>query len=145
MTVRKGYTLIEVLIVVALLSILLSICVPNLKVYKRIMVKQEISELKRDLLYARNNSIAKNKSHIVYFCNDTNSYSLTTGEDNKVIKSKTFISDLRLNKDDKHTSFIFTPSGTVASSNTVYIYTEGNKRYSISLTPVTGRIGIYFE
>ena len=146
MTAKKGYTLIEILIVVALFSILLSICFPNLSLFQNIREKQEISEFKKDLLFARNNAILENKRYIVYFYYDTNSYSIKTSENSPTIKSKTFDHGLKLNGDKEVVgSFVFTPSGTTDNSGTIYIDTIKNKNYIITLTPVTGRIEIKLE
>lgn len=143
MTVRKGYTLIEILIVIALFSILVSMIIPKLSFFNILSERQEIAELKKDLLYAREMAIIENKSYMVYFFHDKNSYSIKTSEAGPVIKSKTFDSGLKLNIDNG--SFIFNPSGAAGKSNTIYINTNRNKRYAISLSPATSRIEIKLE
>lgn len=144
MTDKKGYTLIELLIVIALFSILLSIALPNLAFYRNIMERQEISEFKKDLLFARNSAIVENKSYTVAFNHERNSYNIKTGS-RPPIKSKTFNHGLKLTENKLANSFIFTPSGATANSNTIYINTKKDKRYVVTLTPATGRIEIKLE
>lgn len=142
---NRGYTLIELLIVIALFSTILSIIIPNLGFYTNFMEKQEISELKKDLLFARNSAIVENRYYIVYFNHNENSYIIKTSETSPAIKSKTLGKGLKLDKDNLVGSFTFTPSGATGNSNTLYINGKKNKKYAISLTPATGRIEIKIE
>lgn len=142
---NSGYTLIELLIVIALFSTILSIAIPNLGFFKNLMEKQEIVELKKDLLFSRNSAIVENKYYIVYFNHKENSYTIKTSETSPAIKSKTLGQGLKLDKNNLVGNFTFTPSGATGNSNTLYINTRKNKRYAISLTPATGRIEIKIE
>lgn len=143
MTAKKGYTLIEILIVIALFSILLFICFPSLNLFQDIREKQEISEFKKDLLFARNSAIVENKRYMVYFNYNGNAYTIKKGENSPSIKNKTFNHGLQLNGGKEVVgSFVFTPSGTTDSGGTIYIDTIRNKSYIITLTPATGRIEI---
>ncbi|NLY47078.1 MAG: type II secretion system protein [Tissierella sp.] len=145
MTEKKGYTLIELLIAIALFSILLSIAIPNFNFYTNLREKQEIAEFKKDLLFARNSAIVENRYYIVYFNHSENSYIIKTGEASPTIKSKTFGQGLKLDIDNLVGSFTFTPSGATGNSNTLYINARKNRRYVVTLTPATGRIEIKFE
>lgn len=144
MTEKKGYTLIELLIVIALFSIFLSIAIPNLNFYRNIMEKQEIAEFKKDLLFARNSAIVENRSYTVNFNHERNSYNIKTSN-RPTVKSKTFSNGLKLFENNLVNSFTFTPSGATGNSNTIYIDTKKNKRYVVTLTPATGRIEIRLE
>ncbi|MDR7870021.1 MAG: GspH/FimT family protein [Tissierellaceae bacterium] len=144
MTAKKGYTLIEILIGIALFSILFSIAMPNTNYFKDMMEKQEIVEFKKDLLYARNMAIVENRTYFVYFFKDQNSYSLKLSETSPPIKSKTFGSGLKLNNNAVG-SFIFKPSGTSGNSNTIYINTRRNERYVVTIAPAANKINIVLE
>lgn len=145
MAARKGYTLIEILIVLALFSILLYIAVPNTKFYGRIREKQEIAEFRKDLLFARNKAIIESKNYIVYFYNDENCYRIKTSENGPVIKKKEFQYGLKLENTNLVPYFIFKPTGATANANTLYLKNNRNQRYKVSLTPATGRITFILE
>ena len=145
MTAKRGYTLIEILIVITLFSIILLIALPNMGFYRLILEKQEIAEFKKDLLYARNMAIVENESYIVYFFKHNNSYSIKTSETNITIKSKTFGNGLKLDNIDIVGSFIFNPSGAAGNSNSIYINTSRDKVYEVRLSPVTSRVEIVLE
>lgn len=142
MTAKKGYTLIEILIVVALFSIILSIAVPKMGFYRILLEKQEISELKKDLLYARNMAIVDNKSYTVYFKQEDNSYYIKAKNSDSIVKNKTLSSGLKFDNKDLVGSFIFNPTGAAGNSDTLIIKTSTNKKYEIKLSPVTSRIEI---
>lgn len=131
--------------VIALLSILFSIAIPNFRLFTTMMQKQEINEFKKDLLFARNSAILENRSYMVYFFNDKNTYTIKNGEQEAAIKTKIFNHGLKLNVDQTVGSFVFTPSGAPGNSNTIYINTSGSKTYRVTLTPATGRVEIYLE
>lgn len=145
MTARKGYTLIEILIVIALFSILLSLALPNLNFYLNFMERQEMEEFRNDLLYARNMAILENRYYIVYFFQDLNAYMIKTGEHSPAIKNKTFNNGLRLSKNSTTTNFTFTSTGAPANSGTVYIVNRKGRRYRVTLSPATGRIEVKLE
>ena len=145
MTEKKGYTLIELLIVIALFSIFLSISLPNMSFFTAMRQKQEINEFKKDLLFARNSAIVENKSYRVSFYIDKNTYSIRESGKDKAIKSKTFSNGLKLNEDVIVGSFVFTPSGATGNSGSLYIEAMRNNRYKVTLTPATGRIEIKLE
>lgn len=145
MTERKGYTLIEILIVIALFSILLSMGLPNMRLFRAMKEKQELTEFRKDLLYARNMAIVENKRYHVFFFHDDDKYIIKTTETSPPIKTKTFSQGLSFCNNNKVANFIFNPSGTTGNSNTIFIDTDLNNRYRISLTPATGRIEIYLE
>ena len=142
MTYKKGYTLIEILIVIALFLVLFSISFPSTNFYKKILERQEISEFRKDLFYARNMAIIDNKSYYVNFTMIDNSYSVDIGM-TKTIKKKAFGHGLKLNNAAE--PFIFLPSGASDNAGTIFINTDRGERYRVSLTPATSRIEIILE
>ncbi len=145
MTARKGYTLIEILIVLALFSIFLSLGLPNTKFYGRIREKQEIDEFRKDLLFSRNRAIIESKNYIVYFYNDENCYRIKTSETSPVIKKKVFQHGLKLENTNLVPFFEFKPTGSTANANTLYLKNSRNQRYKVTLTPATGRVTFVLE
>lgn len=144
MKAKKGYTLIEIVVVIALLGIILSIALPNMNFYKKFMEKQEIAEFRKDLLYARSMAIIENTRYYVNFSKENNSYSINTGETSPTIKRKVFANGLKLNNNEVG-HFIFNPSGAAGNSNTIYIKSNRNQMYVISLSPATSRIEINLQ
>ena len=76
---KRGYTLIELLMVVALLSLLLFIAVPRFSFVHAMREKQEIKYLYKDLLYARNKAVVEKKSISFDIDLAKNSYKISEG------------------------------------------------------------------
>lgn len=144
-TSSKGYTLIEVLMVIALLSILLAIAIPNMGFYRRIGENQEIRELKKDMLFARNRAIAENRIYFVHFVPSINSYEIRREAFGPIVKSKTLGKGLLIEDREIGRPIGFTPNGTTIDSGTIYIKSSRGQRYVLTVTPATGRIGIRLE
>ena len=143
MNARKAYTLIEILLVLALLSILLSIAVPNLSLYKNMRENIELRTLKKDLMFARNSSILEGVNYSVEFDRLNNSYIIRNSVSNaKAIKSVYFKSGLKLTNNSGTIKLQFNSSGKVGNSNTISFKNSKNETLELTLTPVTGKITI---
>lgn len=75
---RKAYTLIELILVLALLFIIVAMTIPNTNFYLSIAKNQELKELKKDLLFARNKAIIESQVYIVSFDSKDNRYIIKT-------------------------------------------------------------------
>ena len=53
---KKGFTLIELIVVIAIISIILGMAAPSSNVIRKSKEKSELKELKRDIEYARDNA-----------------------------------------------------------------------------------------
>ncbi|MGN9164157.1 prepilin-type N-terminal cleavage/methylation domain-containing protein [Tissierellaceae bacterium HCP3S3_D8] len=142
---KGGYTLLEMIIVLALISILLSLAYPNINFYRRIREKREIIEFKKDLMFARNRAIIESKNYIVYFYHSENRYKIKGGERSSVVKDKMFKYGIRLETTNPIKSFIFKSNGTTLNSDTLYFRDSFNQRYKVTLTPATGRISFSLD
>lgn len=76
---KRGYTLIELLMVVALLSLFLFIAVPRFSFVHAMREKQEIKYLHKDLLYARNKAVVEKKTINFDIDLAKNSYRISEG------------------------------------------------------------------
>jgi prepilin-type N-terminal cleavage/methylation domain-containing protein len=76
---KRGYTLIELLMVVALISLFLAIAVPRFSFVHAMREKQEIKYLYKDLLYARNKAVVEKKSISFDIDLAKNSYRISEG------------------------------------------------------------------
>lgn len=139
---NKGYTLIEILLVLALLSILLSMAVPNLSLYKKMKENMELERLKKDLLFTRNSAILEGIDYFVDFDYSTNSYSIRDSKYGKITKKIYFVNGIKLNNRAKVVTFHFKRSGTIGSSDTVMLKNSKGKSLQLTLTPTTGSINI---
>lgn len=146
MRTRKAYTLIEILLVLALISILSSIAVPNLSLYKKMKENIELRTLKKDLMFARNSSILEGVNYTVEFDYLNNSYIVRNNISNsKAIKSVYFKSGLKLNNRSGTIKIQFNRSGKVGKADTISFKNSKNENIDLMLTPVTGNINIKTE
>lgn len=143
MIFKKGYTLIELIIVLALISILFIMAIPSTGFFIEIQEKRELEGFRKDLLFARNRAIIESRDYDVKFHIDDNQYFIIrTGENLETIKSKKFEKGIRFDKNNLLNSITFKHNGTTKDSGTFYLRNSKNYRYEITLSPVTGRIKV---
>ena len=145
MTSRRAYTLIEILIVLALLSLVLCIAVPSLGILNSVKEKQEFNELKRDLLYSKNKAITENCNYEIKINVSSNSYEIIDRGTNTKFKTKSFESGLKFveAKDTTTDTIKFSPTGAPSSSGTFFIKRRSGDMYKFSIVPVTGKVNVY--
>jgi len=78
---RSGYTLVEVLIIVAILGIAAAIVVPQMLAAGTLGVQAAARIIIADILFAQNDAIAKQRTRKVVFNPTNESYSLTDEND----------------------------------------------------------------
>src|SRR5699024_647160 len=139
---QRGYTLIETLLVIALISIVLGITLPKTNYFMDIKELRELENFKRDLMFTRNRAIMESKNYTVQFNVSQNSYSVRPENNiHKRITTK-FASGIRIDDLNNVTSFTFMYNGTTKDSGTLYLRNRKNKKYKVSVSPVTGRINL---
>lgn len=134
-----GYTLIEILIVVALLSLILSISIPGLGFLNRTREANELKEFKRDLLYTRNKAIVDRKTYRIKIDYTNNEY-LISNFDYTPIKLYKFTYGIKINKDSNIKEFTFGMYGSPSVGGTICLSDSRNNNFEIAITPVTGKI-----
>ena len=145
----KGYTLIELVIVLALFSLLFSIAVPNFKAINGIEQKKELEEFRRDVLFARNQTIVTGFIHDVYIDYEKNLYSISS--EGKSLKSHYFESGIRLvknvfkNESQAVTRITFGRDGMASKSGSIFLEDNKGKEYRLSITPVTSKVTLYMD
>jgi prepilin-type N-terminal cleavage/methylation domain-containing protein len=144
MTSRGAYTLIEILIVLALLCLIAAIAIPNLNIINSIKEKQELNELKRDLMYLRNKAIIENCYYEVHIDIKENRYRLGVNTHKSSVKSKIFESGLKfINASDTTDAvFKFSPSGSPSKSGNFIIQKRNGDKYRFTLVVTSGKINI---
>lgn len=135
---HKGFTMIELIVVLALFSLFFSMARPNFNLLSRTKELEELRVFKRDILYARNQAIVKGKEYTFKLNYDENSYMIYTHE--AVEKRYKFQYGLSLVKNPEVVEFVFNRSGSPSKTGTISLLTRNNKKYYLSVTPVTGKI-----
>lgn len=144
-TSRKAYTLIELLIVLAFLSLIAAIAVPNLGIVNMIKEKQEFNELKRDLMFLRNKAIVENCYYEVHIDIKESRYRLGVKGNQSSIKSKTFESSLKFIQatDTSEAVARFSPSGSPSKAGSFVVQRRNGDKYQFAFAVASGKINIY--
>lgn len=140
---HKGFTMIELIVVLALFSVLFSIAIPNSNFVSRTKELQELKEFKVDVFFARNQAIVKGRTHYFKLDYPSNSYFIMS-EGNEV-KRCYFVNGITLIHNPAVTEIVFTRSGVPSLGNTIKLKTSDNKRYKLVVNPVTGKITLSEE
>lgn len=143
----KGFTLIEVILVVSILSFLLSIPVLNTNYLLKFVERKEINELKEDIYYARNRAIVESKIYSVDILVDKNSYAIYTYDTyRKLIKSKKLKGNLKIKYTTiKNDELMFGYLGIPIETGTIVLINNRGEEIKIAVTPVTAKINVYIE
>lgn len=136
---KKGITMVELVVVIALFSILLAVAIPNFKSVSIYKENQELKEFTRDILYARNQAIMKGKTYYFHLDYTNNGYLIHS--EAGVEKRYNFINGIMLT-DTGATEINFTRSGW-SSGGTISFTNSNNEHCEIRITPITGDINIY--
>ncbi len=143
----KGFTLIEVILVVSILSFLFSIPVLNTNYLLKFVERKEINELKEDIYYARNRAIVESKIYSVDILVDKNSYAIYTYDTyRKLIKSKKLKGNLKIKYTTiKNDELMFGYLGIPIETGTIVLINNRGEEIKIAVTPVTAKINVYIE
>ncbi len=142
---KKAFTLMELILVVALISILSCILIPNTNIFHNLKEKQEIREFRKDILLTRNRAIINQSNYYIKLVFDDNKYVIRGLANNDTIKSKTFTSGLKLSRRTNLTDLLFEGSGKAGKSGTIYITNRKNKEYIITISPITGSVAVKYD
>lgn len=138
---RQGYTLLEILVVLALISIILSIAIPSIKVIGNFEEKKEMKNFRRDIISARNMAIIEGSIYVLTIYEKDNSY---------IIKSKgEVIKNIKLayweimpeNTLDSKIKFLST--GSPDKGGTIGLKNKRKKITKLTILPVTGKLNVY--
>ena len=147
---KYGYTLLELVVVLALFAIILSISIPSMRAFFISMEKKELMELKRDLASARNSAIIENKTYYFGMNKRDNLYLIVEQDTVKKMNKKVELkSGLKIKNNNMNSlgnlanAIKFTPSGAPEVSGTILLVDSKGKEIKITITPATGKINIY--
>ncbi|NMB27323.1 MAG: prepilin-type N-terminal cleavage/methylation domain-containing protein [Tissierellia bacterium] len=143
---NRGFTLIELIMIISVLLIIL--CIPALKgnIILNYRERQELKELKNDINYARNKAIVESTKYIVDMRPYSNSYVIYKQEGiRKIVKRKELTDGIKINKTNiKGNEIIFTYSGAPEVAGTIELENRKGRKIEITITPATGKVNIYF-
>jgi prepilin-type N-terminal cleavage/methylation domain-containing protein len=143
---KYGYTLLELLVVLALIAIVLSVGIPSMSIIFNTREKKELMEFKRDIIFARNSAVVENCIYGVYIDLINNSYKIVK-EDTKtsIVKDKQFSHGILIISNNFKSSISFSPTGTPNRAGTILLTNRKNQKISITITPATGKINLYIN
>lgn len=136
---NKGYTLIELIVVLALFSLLLTIAIPNSKAFKTYNQNQQLRVLEKDLRQARNTAIIENKTICAYFNLSKHSYEIKYISGEKILE-RVLIPGVEF-KSKNFTNFTFNADGRIGNAGTLKIK-KGSENYELAVAAVTSKISL---
>lgn len=144
----SGFTLMEVMVVMAIIGILASISVPNFRNY---MIQRRLNgatrQIMSDLMYARMQAVSQNNKFRVIFNGDGKQYTIlddNNDNDNADSGEQTVVKNIQTDYPDvtfsSNNNPIFSPRGTASSLPTITLTNSGGTK-TITVA-ITGRVKI---
>ena len=143
---RKGYTLIELIIVTTLISILTAIAIPNFPLLSGRQLAGTAWKIAGDVRLARSEAVITGQTCRITFYVAEGNYRFASAKETRLSELPegiTFPTSTTFAKDSSGNPYIqFNPLGRPSGGGTVTLQSEsGEKRYII-VTPVTGRVRV---
>ncbi len=138
-TVTNGFTLLEIVITLAILAIALAIAVPNFSRYiKDYKISSQIDEIASDLQFAKFYAVTHKIQTTVSL--NANSYNIYYKNGNSTVSLKNVRLDYPISANS--TIIDFDTHGLADNSTSVYINTENNANLNcINIKPIEINIG----
>ena len=143
---KWGYTLIELIVVLALFAIILAIAVPSTKIIFNTREKNELKTFRRDILFARNSAVVENCFYMLALDEKNNGYSivkesLIKGQQESV-KVVRFQYGIKLNETQLKNTIIFKATGAPDQGTTINLSNRKKEKIEIAITPATGSVNL---
>ncbi|WP_062104692.1 competence type IV pilus minor pilin ComGD [Bacillus niameyensis] len=137
---EKGFTLIEMMIVLAVISIILSFSILTLKSFSEMIQKKMfVTQLESDLYYAHSYALNRRETVVFSFSILSNEYNAVTAT-GEVIFVRKLPHSIYIEKTNLH-SFSITPRGTVSNFGTVN-FRHNQKTFKMTVYIGRGRFSI---
>ncbi|WP_313756434.1 GspH/FimT family pseudopilin [Tissierella sp.] len=142
---KKGYTLVELIVTIALLAIVISIGIPSVKVIFNTREKKELMEFRRDIIFARNSAVVENCIYALTIDVNKNGYIITkdSGVGMKIIKNIKFSNGIKIKGNNFNGYTKFYPNGAPNNSGTILLINKKKQIIEITITPATGKVNLY--
>ncbi|WP_072743002.1 pilus assembly FimT family protein [Sporanaerobacter acetigenes] len=149
----RGTTLIEIVITLAILSIVLAIAAPRDEFLINTKERKELLEFKNDIIFARNMAIIDVRRYSVEIYPKENYYTIYKyDKERSMIKKKSMESGLKLidttfanSPNPNHGSICFTPTGAPSKAGTVNMKSRKGKKIELTVEVATGKVNIYID
>lgn len=140
---KYGYTLVELLVVLAIFVVVLSIGIPSMKVIFNTSEKKELMEFKRDINFARNSAIVENCIYTLLLDIERNGYIIR--KENKTIKNIKFSNGIILKSSNLGGSVYFTSTGAPSKAGTISLSNRKEEKIDITINVATGKVNLYIN
>ncbi len=141
---NKGYTLIELIVVLAILSIVVFITFGNLNINQDILLSKCANQLANDIRYIQRKTITEKQTNYKinanYAANNTG-YTINLGY--KIIESVKFDKGITYTSNFTGPMLSFNLLGRPSNSGTYTLRNSKGKTINITVVPSTGRVRIY--
>lgn len=139
---QKGFSLVEVMIVIAILAILLAIAVPS---FQRFAINSDLRSAARDIagdfFLCKERAIAENATYTITFNVGANTYAIVC-PDTRTKTPATFRPNNIVLQSASTTAYTFQPRGTVTAGN-IALTNSRNSTATITIN-ITGRTSVAF-
>lgn len=143
---KSGYTLLELVVVLALFAIVFSISIPSIKVIFINIEKRELMTFRRDIINARNSAIVENTYYTLNINVKNNSYQIIKhGSQNETIRNVKFENGIKILNNNFNSSLNFSPTGSPNKGGTIKLTNKKGEIIEITITPATGKVNIYYD
>ena len=143
---NKGFTLIEVIVYLSIVSIVSMIAIPSISYFQELKLKVDARNVASDIRYTKFLTIINGTEHKIVFQQD--GYKIIDNTQ-KVIKSYilnkgVIFEDFELNRGPTKVNYMcYNINGDPTASGTLILTkTDGKKKMKLTIVPVTGRVSI---
>lgn len=141
---NKGFTLVEAMIIVALLGIIMAMVMPRFGGITERRLEMEARRIQSDLRLTRRLAITNGVNYILKIYPLTNEYKIYRGslaDGNQVGETRSMPSQITASGDDEVT---FQSLGNASAAKTI-VLTSGSYQYNIAVTAATGRVSLALQ
>lgn len=138
---KRAFTLVEAMIIVALLGIIMAITLPRFGGITERRLEMEARRIQTDLRFSRRLAITNGVNYIFKIYPLTNEYKIyrsSISDPNQVGETRTIKSEITASGADQ---FTFESVGNSSAAATL-VLTSGSYQYNVSVTAATGRVSI---
>lgn len=139
---RRGYTLLELILVIGLIGLALSLGFLNLSVFKKSREIKEVENFVKDLNSIRTQAILEGKYYRVKINKESNKYTVFKGMTK--VREGHFQSGIRITSSNLGIDLDFHSHGVPSKAGYILFQGDYIKR-RVTIQPVTGVITIYVE
>lgn len=143
---KYGYTLVELLVVIALFAIILSVAVPSMEIIFNTREKKELMGIRRDIIFARNSAIVENTTYTFTVNKSTNSYVIIKQDKiSRIIKDVKLSNGIIIGENNFNSSIDFLYTGAPSKGGTLSLTNRKKQLITLTITPVTGQVNLYIN